>query len=330
MVNFGQAGQSLAGIIILLVVVGGLLLIFYSRTNAVEKTGYGALIMLALVSVMIPIFWIQEGGNQVAAAQEQKSIAIQRGMQTYAQYCTDQCYSIVNNKVQNPTYNGYPFSDLQAMSDLDLQRIIDSGTYNPKAAHQPASLQSVPRRDTYGGALLSNDVDYLMAFIRNPNDPNGLPALPAYLQANYATQYDAAVSLGKNGQFGTPVDMTNQNQITIDIVDPGTNGVTCSSQVACFSPTNITVKVGTTITWINKSKLAHTVTAIQGSNLSSPQPAKNIFDSGQGKASNLLATGQSYTWTVTDAAYNTDSSTHRIDYYCEIHPDMLAQLVITK
>jgi hypothetical protein len=123
MVNLGQA---LVGIIILLVVVGGLLLIFYSRTNAVEKTGYGALIMLALVSVMIPIFWIQEGSNQAAAAQEQKSVAIQRGMQTYAQYCTDQCYSIVDNKVQNPTYNGYTFSDLQAMSDLDLQRVIDS------------------------------------------------------------------------------------------------------------------------------------------------------------------------------------------------------------
>jgi plastocyanin len=330
MVNLGQAGQALLGIIVLLVVVGGLLLIFFSRTNAVEKTGYGALIMLALVSVMIPIFWIQEGSNQAAAAQEQKSVAIQRGMQTYAQYCTDQCYSIVDNKVQNPTYNGYTFSDLQAMSDLDLQRVIDSGTYNPKASYQPASLQSVPRRDTYGGALLSNDVDYLMAFIRNPNDSNGLPALPSYLQANYATQYDEAVSLGKNGQFGTPVDMTSQNDITIEIDDPGQNGVTCSSQTGCFSKTNITVKVGTKITWINKAHLSHTVTAIQGSNLSSPQPAKDIFDSGQGKSSNLLATGQSYTWTVTDAAYNADPTNHRVDYYCEIHPDMLAQLVITQ
>jgi len=49
-------GQAIIGIIALLVAVGALLYVFYSRTNAVEKTGYGALIMLAIVSLMIPIF----------------------------------------------------------------------------------------------------------------------------------------------------------------------------------------------------------------------------------------------------------------------------------
>ena len=39
-------GQAIIGIIVLLVAVGALLYVFYSRTNAVEKTGYGALIML--------------------------------------------------------------------------------------------------------------------------------------------------------------------------------------------------------------------------------------------------------------------------------------------
>ena len=64
MVNFIQGA---IGIIVLLVVVGGLLFIYYSRTNAVEKTGYGSLIMLALVSLMIPAFWIMESGNQASA-----------------------------------------------------------------------------------------------------------------------------------------------------------------------------------------------------------------------------------------------------------------------
>jgi len=330
MVNLGQGA---VGVVILLIVVAGLLFIFYSRSNAVEKTGYGALIMLAVVAAMIPVLWIMEGNNQVNATAAQKAIAIQRGMQTYAQYCTDNCYSIVNDKVQNPTYNGYTFTYLSSLSDNDIQRIIDSGTYNPKATVQPASLTSVPRRDTYGGALLSNDVDYLMAFLRaSPNDPNGLTQLPAYLQANYATQYAAAVSLGKNGQFGVPTDMTSKNAIEIDIVGPGQNGVTCSSQTGCFSLLNINVKVGTKITWVNKATLAHTVNAIQGTNLSSPLASTDttLINSGAGKPSGLLQTGQSYTWTVTDAAYNVNPATHAVDYFCTIHPDMLAQLVITR
>ncbi len=51
MINFEQ---GIIGIIVLLVVVGGLLYLYYSRTNAVEKTGYGSLILLSLVSLMIP------------------------------------------------------------------------------------------------------------------------------------------------------------------------------------------------------------------------------------------------------------------------------------
>lgn len=328
MVNFGQAA---VGIVILLVVVAGLLFIFYSRSNAVEKTGYGSLIMLALVSLMIPVFWIMEGGNQANAKQELKTVAIQRGMHTYAEYCTDNCYAIVNDKVVNPTYNGYTFAALQSMSDSDIQRIIDSGSYNPKALHQPANMQSVPKRDTYGGALLSNDVDYLMTFLRaSSNDPNGLSQLPAYLQANYATQYDAAVSLGKNGQFGQAVDMTGKTELAIDIVTPGQSGVSCASQTGCYSLLNVKVKVGTKITWTNKSNMAHTVTAVQGTNISSPQANKTLLDSGQGGSSDLLQTGQSFTWTVTEAAYNANPDTHALDYFCTIHPDMLAQLVITK
>ncbi|GER92009.1 hypothetical protein KDW_61710 [Dictyobacter vulcani] len=45
----GNLVQAIVGIVVLLVVVGGLLYIFYSKTNAVEKTGFGSLIMLGLV-----------------------------------------------------------------------------------------------------------------------------------------------------------------------------------------------------------------------------------------------------------------------------------------
>jgi plastocyanin len=335
MVNFGQAA---VGIVLLIVVIGGLLYIFYSRTNAVEKTGYGSLIMLAVVSLFIPIFWIAEGGNQVSAQKEQFAASVNRGMQDYAQYCTAQCYAIVNNKVVNPTYNGYTMDYFKSVSDDEVRRVIAGGVYNPKATYQPPNANAIPKSDQYGGALLSNDVDYLFALIRS-TDPkylkandytatNGFDALPAYLQANNTTAYDTAVSLGKFGQFGQPVDKSSQKAITIDIVDPGQEGSTCQSQNGCYTPINLQVKVGTVITWVNKSKLGHTVTAIAGQNTSSPKANPNVFDSAQGSSAKLINTGQKFTYTVTKTAYSADTESHRVLYYCRIHPDMLAQLTI--
>lgn len=323
----GNLVQAVVGIIILLVVVSGLLYIFYSKTNAVEKTGFGSLIMLALVALMIPVLWIVEGGNQAEATAKQQQLAIERGMETYAQVCTDQCFAIVDNKAKDPTYNGYTIDDLNKDTDDQLRRVISAGIYNPKAVHQPVNPNALPRSDQYGGALLSNDIDYLMALIRS-NDPkshekSGFAALPDYLQANNTTLYNAAVTFGKEGQFGEAQDMTSQQAITLDIVDSGSNGVTCQSQQGCFTPINIKVKVGTKITWVNKSKLAHTVVAVQGQDIASPKPASQIFQTKQ-----QLATNDSFTYTVTEDAYNLNSDTHRVLYYCSIHPDMVAQLVI--
>src|SRR2546421_9454840 len=105
--------QPTVGFVLLVVVVGGLLYIFFSRTNAVEKTGYGSLIMLALVSLMIPVFWIMESGSEAAAQSQQQALAIQQGMQLYAANCTDKCYGIDSkNNVVNPTYLGYTFAQL--------------------------------------------------------------------------------------------------------------------------------------------------------------------------------------------------------------------------
>src|SRR5258708_15519844 len=79
--------QAAVGIIVLLVTVGALLYIFISRTNAVEKTGYGALIMLSIISLLIPAFWILESNNQAVAKLDQHSTAFQRSATLYAQYC---------------------------------------------------------------------------------------------------------------------------------------------------------------------------------------------------------------------------------------------------
>src|SRR4249919_2215789 len=85
--------QAAIGIIVVLVVVGALLYLFYSRTNSVEKTGFGALMMLAVVSLLIPVFWITESNSQAIYALRQHSTDVGRGAALFAQYCF-QCHGI--------------------------------------------------------------------------------------------------------------------------------------------------------------------------------------------------------------------------------------------
>jgi len=333
MVNYVQAA---VGIVVLLIVVGSLLRVFYSRTNAVQKTGYGALTMLALVSAMIPVFWIIESGNQLSEQHKQQAVAVHRGMELYATYCTYNCYGIdKDNHVIDTKYNGYPIAELNQLNNDNLRKIVSAGVYNPHAP-APANLNAIPRSDRYGGQLLSNYVDYLMAFIHSA-DPayakkngytgeaaiNGFEKLPEYLQANNPTQYKAAVSLATLGQFGAPMDMTAQKAVTINIVDQ-VAGRSCGT--GCYDPINVQVKVGTVITWVNKSKMGHTVTAIVGSDTATHKAAPEIFDSGMAK---LLQPGQSFSYTVTAAAYNFNAD-HSVIYYCIVHPDMVAKLTIVQ
>jgi plastocyanin len=74
-----------------------------------------------------------------------------------------------------------------------------------------------------------------------------------------------------------------------------------------FSPANITVKKGTTVTWTNKDSVAHTVVE---------------SDSQDGPKSNNLAQGASYTFT-----YNTAGT---FKYKCSIHPDMTGSVTVTE
>src|SRR5437667_3127858 len=122
--------KILIGLILLVVVAGGLLYLFYSRSNAVEKTGYGSLIMLAIVSLLIPLFWVQEGQAETQTTNSQQATAIERGMVVYTGTCVLKCFGIDNNnKVVDATYNAYTFEELNKLSDDDLNRLVSAGTY---------------------------------------------------------------------------------------------------------------------------------------------------------------------------------------------------------
>lgn len=328
--------QGFLGLIIIIIAAGMFLLLFRSRTNAVEKTGYGSLIMLALISAMIPLFWIVEPNQEANAKQQQFADAVQQqGVALYAQYCGT-CFTINNGKLVNPTYLGYSIDQINQMTDNQLMAVITSGVYNPSGP-APTNPNLIPKSQAFGGPLATDDIEYLFDFLRSA-DPaylqkngysgdsakNGFDLVIAYLQANLPNVYATASAPPPSNpnQFGTPVDMTSKQAVTITIIQPP-SGETCTP--ACFSPLNVKIKVGTTITWVNKSSSSHTVTAIAGTNTSAAQAAPQIFDS---KIGSPIATGGTFTWIVTMAAYNLNP-THVVFYYCQYHPTgMFAELTI--
>ena len=321
-------GQVAVGIIVALVVVGALLYVFYSRTNAVEKTGYGALMMLAVVSLIIPVFWIVENNQETIAQSDQHLVDVQRGAALYAQYCY-QCHGTLGQGRVGPKLNGNPA--VNKLSDADVIRIISAGIYNTDTSKLDQPIMPAWSQ-TYGGPLTDNDIQYLFQLIRS-SDPaylskngyTGASAINGFTlvknDINPPSAYETAVAQESTGQFGSPVDMTSKKAVSVNII-PSPAAATCMP--ACYSILNLKVKVGTVITWTNQDAVAHTVTAIQGTNVSQPKIASQIFDSGVATG---IQTGKTFTYTVTMAAYNFNPD-HKVIYYCQYHPSMLAELTI--
>ncbi len=78
-----------------------------------------------------------------------------------------------------------------------------------------------------------------------------------------------------------------------------------------YQPSVIVVKTGTTITWINRDSVAHTVT--EGQNAA---PSSNGFNSG------LMATGKTWSYTFNKAGTYL--------YTCEVHPSMNARVIVQR
>ncbi len=73
-----------------------------------------------------------------------------------------------------------------------------------------------------------------------------------------------------------------------------------------FQTPKLTVKKGTTVTWVNQDDAHHNV----------------IADNGVGPKSDLLAQGQSYSYTFNDVG--------SFSYHCDPHPYMKATVEVTE
>ena len=234
--------QAAVGIIVLLITVGALIYIVYSRTNAVEKTGYGALIMLSIVSLMIPVFWIMETNGQTESKLAQQNSNVAQGAALYAKYCF-QCHGISGQGGSGPKLNGN--SAVKKLSDTDLLRIIQAGVPN---ANDPGTLMMPAWSDQYGGPLSDPQIQYLFALIRSADpaylqkngypsgsNANGFAQVPSLIQQNQPIAYQTAVAQATanagTGQFGAAVDDTAKTDVTLNIVAPPP-GASC--RPACF------------------------------------------------------------------------------------------------
>lgn len=79
---------------------------------------------------------------------------------------------------------------------------------------------------------------------------------------------------------------------------------TVNIQNMAFSPSTLNVKVGTTVTWVNRDSTAHDVVSDTG-----------LFNSGN------LNNGQSYSYTFNQAG--------SFPYHCGIHPSMTGTIVVS-
>jgi len=71
-----------------------------------------------------------------------------------------------------------------------------------------------------------------------------------------------------------------------------------------FSPSELTIKVGETVRWINQDSIKHTVTSDLGSELDS----------------DLLGNGASYSHTF--------NSPGEFPYHCILHPSMIGKVIV--
>lgn len=88
-----------------------------------------------------------------------------------------------------------------------------------------------------------------------------------------------------------------QNQQTVSILN------------YAFDPATVSVKSGTTVTWVNNDPVPHKIVSGTGS-------ADGLF------GSNNLAQGESYSFTFATAG--------TFDYFCQIHPSMKGRIVVTQ
>ena len=176
--------------------------------------------------------------------------------------------------------------------------------------------------DTYGGSLTTDDINYLVTFIRSSDRAytatKGLPATNGFdyvyatlINSTQQAEYQAEKKGGSKPPVSSFVDKTADKAVTIEAVTSTTNSSGYDWQILGGTSPNIIIKAGTTITWINNTAgIPHNVVSGSGGT------PNNKFPDSQ----SILATGESYSYTFTTPG--------EYPYYCGIHPAMIGWITV--
>ncbi|WP_457112603.1 cupredoxin domain-containing protein [Marmoricola sp. URHA0025 HA25] len=157
-------------------------------------------------------------------------------------------------------------------------------------------------------ALLSTVLSLVAAAKTGPADTTALRATAAHAaaaQRSAATTAAQAPAKAPARKVSTTSTKTRSSSALAGAMTTGTTKTVAIMNYA-FSPAELNVEVGDTVTWTNMDTAPHTVTVTSG-------PVKF--------ASANLAKGQTFSYTFTTAG--------TYSYYCAVHPDMVAKVVVS-
>ena len=166
-------------------------------------------------------------------------------------------------------------------------------TVTPITNRQPVA--PTPTYESYGGQQTP---------LQNAVVPVPVPTPVAPAQKTVVVTKPASVTQTKPAPVPAPVQPTPTPAPTPAPAPVVLASVSVSIQNFAFTPTNLTVKKGTTVTWTNKDSIGHTVTG----------------DSGISSA--LLSQGESYSFTF--------NQTGQFSYHCNPHPGMIGTVTVTE
>lgn len=313
-------GRIAFGLASICLVVAALLYIFYARANNVEKTGYGALILIIATAFIIPLLTVNQQQAQATETASNYDQTLKSGAALFGQYCS-QCHGFQGNGKSGPKLNNNP--DVNKLSNDDLTRIISAGVPNPDNL---TTYQMPAWSDQFGGPLTQDDISYLVALIRS-TDPtyraaqglenvNGFNyVLQSLTNPTQIAQYHADLSGGSKPALNTFVDLTSLKTVHMQ----AQNGAPTSSAAwgwisvegTTSKSNNIIIKAGTTVVWNNISNAPHNV--FEGT----PSGATHKFQS-----PGILSTPtQTYSYTFTTPG--------EYPFYCGIHPVMTGWITVT-
>ena len=135
----------------------------------------------------------------------------------------------------------------------------------------------------------------------------------------FSSVKNATTGPGADTHMSNMTTMTSTTATPSGLVNPSSS-VEVAIENYAYELTELTITVGTTVTWINKDPVGHAVT--EGTPESTKSANQRLFDSSNGAQGryDLIQPGESWSFTFTTPG--------TYDYYCIPHPYMRARITV--